>query len=89
MYMTKCQEMTTEGNTNWEGRIKAMLSAIDSVKKESNENYKKLMKSDELLNATLKEFVEISKKNNEAFEKIVRENHEQLLKLMKVGENKI
>lgn len=69
-YLKKCEDMTWKGETNWEGRLKAILNAISDADKRGCENYAMLQKS-------LSEKTEsISKQNTEVLEKIKLSNEE-------------
>ena len=39
LYLQTCQELAAEGTTEWEGKIKAIMVIVNTIKKESNDNF--------------------------------------------------
>ena len=49
-YIQKCEDLESSAGSSWEGRLKAMMNAIDRSRKESNENFLRVnQKQDQIL----------------------------------------
>lgn len=82
MFLQQCTDLGAEGVASWEGRLKAVFTVIDGVKKQSEENYqliqelakantaKMIAKNDETIKIVNEKYDSLSSKTTEILNKL-------------------